>query len=363
MLIAFLGTRLLLWILAWLSYYWFVHIEGPESADTQLWNLLSHSDALQYRDIVKFGYFYQPNTEQSVGFFPLLPLLIYGLKAATGAGPLLGGFIISNTALLVASIFLRRLVAMDFPAPSRVPERAVWFLLLCPMTFFHSSVYTESLFLMLSVIAILCARQRQWLGAGLAGALLTATHGNAMIILIPLLGLAFFESGRGNGAIEREQHLVPRSRWWLLIVPTGLIAYATFLYVRFGDALAFWRAQRSFGRVALTPWHAFGIATEYAIPDGHFLIAAAAIGIIMCLALFYVRMPWSYRAYAAVMLLLCLCTTWYSLPRYLSVVFPFYILLAAVSVRAEMLYPLLIACSSGLMAICTALYVTGYPII
>lgn len=358
-LIAFLGTRLLLWIVAWLSFYWFVHIDAADSAGTQLWNLLSHSDALQYRDIVNYGYNYQPDREQNVGFFPVLPLLISGLKAVTGLNPLLAGFLISNAALLSAAIFLRRLVALDFPSPSRVPERTVWFLLLCPMTFFHSSVYTESLVLMFSILAILWARQRRWAGAGLTGAILTGTHGNAILFLVPLILEALIQRSSGRAQADG----ISQSRWWLLAVPAGLVAYSTFLYVRFGDPLAFWRAQRSFGRIALPPWDAFRIATDYAIPDGHFLIASAAIGLLLCIALFCMGIRHSYAVYAAAMLGLCLCTTWYSLPRYLSVVFPFYLVLAAASSRSESLYVMLIASSVGLMTICIALYVIGYPII
>jgi hypothetical protein len=69
----------------------------------------------------------------------------------------------------------------------------------------------------------------------------------------------------------------------------------------------------------------------------------------------------SYQLYAVAILLLCLCTTiWESVPRYFSTVFPFYISVAAATIRSEGLYLVTIAASTGLMAICLALYVCGY---
>jgi hypothetical protein len=49
-----------------------------------------------------------------------------------------------------------------------------------------------------------------------------------------------------------------------------------------------------------------------------------------------------------------------SLPRYLSVVFPFYLAIAVTTARSEGLYILSVAASTGLMAVCLVLYVCGY---
>lgn len=362
-LLAFVGTRLLVWVLGGLSYHWFVHSNFHGVAGTQPWELLFRWDALRYYDIATTGYEFTPGADSNVSYFPLLPLCLRVLSAITGMDPIIGGFIIANVALLAAAILFRRLVELDFPAPSRVPERAVFFLLLCPMTFFHSAIYAESLFLLLIFAALLLARKGQWAGAGLAGALLTATRANALVILLPLLWEALAESKRDLPKIDNHRGGIWCSRWWLLIVPAGLLAYASYLHFRFDDALAFWHAQSVFHRTAFTPWQAFIKATGYPAPDGHFFIATAMTGLALCIAGFYLRIRKSYQLFAAAMLILCLSTTWYSLPRYLSVVFPFYIVLALTSLRSEALYTFFIAVGSCLLAICLALYVTGYPMI
>jgi hypothetical protein len=273
-LIAFFATRLLLWVLGGLSLYWIKHGEYQIFRGTHLWDLLYRWDSLWYARIVAHGYYYTPDAQSSVDFFPLLPICIYALRAITGMGTALAGFLISNTALLTAVILLRRLVALDFPEPSRVAERTVWLLLLCPMTFFHSALYTEALFLMFSIGALLLARQGRWAAAGLMGALLTGTHGKGIFILVPLLWEALVEA-------KPEQKGNFRSRWWLLIVPSGLIAFATYLHFQFGDALAFLHGQRAFHRELATPWEGLEIASRYPIPYNYFFIGTAIVAIVV----------------------------------------------------------------------------------
>jgi O-antigen ligase len=81
--------------------------------------------------------------------------------------------------------------------------------------------------------------------------------------------------------------------------------------------------------------------------------------------LFYVacrvRLRKSYLFYAGVMLLILLSQTILeSLPRYLSVIFPLHIGLAAATARSEGLYLAALVTSTGLMAVCLVLFASGY---
>ncbi len=356
-ILGFLGSRILLWLVTWFGFYWLKHGDYKIFPGTQLWNLLFHWDALWYARIVAHGYEYTPGAQSSVAFFPLLPMAIYVLRAITGLGTALAGFLITNTCLLVSAVLLRRIALLDFPSPSRIPDRAVWFLLLCPMTFFHSAIYTESPFLMFSLGAILFARKRQWLGAGICGAFLTATRANAILILIPLLWEAFAPAK--NDGQEGEDRRISASRWWLLLVPLGLAAYSVYLFTRFGDPLAFLHVQAAFYREGANIFAAVTTATRYPVPYGAFFIASAAAAIAVCGLGFVQRVRLSYQLYALAMLALCLSTSiWESLPRYLSVVFPFYITLG--SVRSESLRILLLSASAAIMVLCSLLFVCGY---
>jgi Gpi18-like mannosyltransferase len=358
--LAFFATRLLVGVLGWFAIYWIKHGDYKVFPGSQPWMLLYHWDAFWYARIVAHGYDYTAGAQSSVDFFPLLPICVYALRAVTGLGTALAGFLISNAALLTAAIILRRLVALDFPQPSRVSERTVWLLLLCPMTFFHSALYTESLFLMFSIGAIHFARNGRWAGAGLSGALLTATHGKGIFILVPLLWEALIESRR-PGNEKRASMGILSSRWWLVLVPSGLIAFMVYLHFRFGNALAFLHGQAAFHRGLAMPWEGFDIASRYPIPYGHFFIGSVVIAFGLCVLGFLKRVRMSYQLYATAILLLCLSTSiWESVPRHLSVVFPFYLTLAVATIRSEGLYIMSLAVSTGLMTICLILFVCGY---
>jgi hypothetical protein len=361
-LLAFFVSRVLIWVLAWLAFRWIVHGTAfPIAGGDELWDLLFRWDSNWYGRIAQLGYEYLPDEPSSVAFFPLYPMCIRAVGAMTGAQVALAGFLVSNTALVGAVILLRRLAALDFPAPSRVPMRTVWLFLLYPVTFFYSATYTESLFALLSVAALLAARHRRWALAGLAGALLTATRANGLIILVPLLWEAFGDSRRSpaSGIVGEG---VLRSRWWLLMVPLGLVTFATYLHFKFGDAFAFGHAQATWLRAFATPWWAVWNALRGHPPGyGALFVGAAAAGVILFCVACRGRLRTSYLLYAGVMLLIFLCDTILeSLPRYLSVLFPLHLGLAAATARSEGLYLAALMASTGLMAVCLVLYVCGY---
>ena len=361
-LLAFFVSRMLVWVLAWLAFRWIVHGTAfPVASETEMWNLLFRWDSNWYGRIAQLGYEFFPDKPSSAAFFPLYPLCVRLVLVISGAQVSLAGFLVSNTALLGAVVLLRRLVALDFPAPSRVPERTVWLFLLCPVTFFYSSTYTESLFVLLSVAALLAARHRRWALAGLAGALLTATRANGLIILVPLLWEAFAESRRRPDS-EIAGRGILRSRWWLMLVPLGFVTFATYLYFRFGDALAFAHAQATWLRSFGPPWRALWNTWQGHPPGyGAWFVGAAAAAVILFFVAWRVRLRKSYLLYAGVMLLILLSETILeSLPRYLSVLFPLHIGLAAATARSEGLYLAALVTSTGLMAVCLVLFACGY---
>ncbi len=358
--IALVASRLLICVLGWLAFRWVAHGEYQTLGSAKPWNLLFRWDALWYARIVQRGYEYVEGAQSSVAFFPLFPILVGAIRKLTGAWSPLAGFVISNLSLFGAVVFLRRLVAVDSAPPSRVPARTVWLLVLSPMTFFFSAGYTESLFLALSLGALLCARRGNWAGAGLAGALLTATRGNALLILVPLLWEAAVERrrGRADGAARLGW---AGSLWWLALVPTGLAAYSAYLHFQFGDALAFAHAQAAFYRELVPPWTAIRFASAEPLPAAVFSIGTAALGVALCLFGFWLQIRFSYLLYAVVMLLLSVCsTTLAPLPRLLSVVFPFYLVIAVATRTSTLVYALTLVVSTGVMAVCLALFVCGY---
>jgi hypothetical protein len=199
-----------------------------------------------YLSIAETGYRYEGERLPSVAFFPLLPILMRGVGAVVG-DLAVAGLIVANVSLLGAAVVFYRLV--DQAWGGAVAERAVWYWLVFPTSFFGSAIYTESLFLLAAILALYLARRGWWVGAGLAG-LLAALSRLMGLIVFPLLVVEWLSQRRG----PREGR---RPAWLQLactaLVPLGTGAYLLYLQLAAGDALAFMRASAAWGREPVSP--------------------------------------------------------------------------------------------------------------
>lgn len=316
-----------------------------------------------YAEIAAAGYGGRP---EAAAFWPLFPLVLRAGGALTGWGPLTVGVLVSNAAFLPALVALHRLVRLDHGAAAAA--RAVWLLALCPTAFYFSAAYTESLFLLVSVGAVLCARTGRWWPAGALAALAAATRNTGVLVLLPLAALLVEEHG-GN----------PR-RWWrcalpLALVPLGPLLFAWHLDRLWGDPLLPLHARGYWDRHGAWPWQTLaagighyprvlagdvpsgdGIASTVGLPAllpalallpacfrrlgaGHGLYAAAAIGAPLA----------NPAAYDPLL----------SVPRYLVVVYPLVVALALCVRSPARLAVVLLAGTVALVSL-LALFAQGY---
>ncbi len=199
-----------------------------------------------YLSIAEEGYRYQGVPLPSVAFFPLLPLLIRLVTLVVG-DPLIAGILITNVSLLGAAILLYRLVGVEWG--TGVADRAVWYLLIFPTSFFGSAIYTESLFLLCTIGALYFSRRGFWESAGMLGfaAALTRFVG---IIAAPMLLVEWWIQRRQRPAEERPSLLALGAP---AAVPLGTAAYMVYLYQAFGDPLAFANGAAAWNRVPRSP--------------------------------------------------------------------------------------------------------------
>jgi hypothetical protein len=213
---------------------------------------LARWDSYWYLLIAKTGYAGQ---ELRTAFFPLYPDTIRVVGWLVGSD-LIAGVLISLVSFLIALGVLYRLVCLDFS--DRVAEVTVLLVAFAPMSFFFSAVYTESLFLALSLGCIYQARQGRWLWAGVLGGFAAATRDTGVVLLLPALILLLY-GPRADG--EKWAHrwwtsgpawlrsLSPRYRLstqilWLLLIPLGLLVYLEYLRARYGMPFGPFRAEK-----------------------------------------------------------------------------------------------------------------------
>jgi hypothetical protein len=286
-------------------------------------------------------------------FFPLYPLVVRVAGVPLGSA-LVGGALASTALLGVALVVLHRLVALDHDRA--VARNAVLVTALFPMSFFFSAVYSESLFLALSIGAVYAARRERWAWAGTLGALAATTRSAGVLLLVPLALIYLWGVDRPGLRARRPLHA---DVLWLGLVPLGLVAYCAFLALQGLDALAPFHAQevwfRSFAGPFVGAWDGTVAAVQgarqllsgarepvffTAAGGDPFLVARHNIELFVWLVLgagavagALRRLPAAYNAYLLAALALPLSypvgpQPLMSLPRFLAVLFPLAIWLA-----------------------------------
>ena len=275
-------------------------------------------------------------------FFPLYPLTMRVFAPLVGGHYVIAGVLLSLLFFALACLLLYRLLAEQF---SR--EIALWsvvFLCVFPTSFFFGAVYSESLFLLLSVACFFCARAGRFWLAGLAGAGAALTRNSGLLLLIPMA--MYYLDSRG----WRPRRLDRRAAA-LALVPAGLAIYMAYLWARFGDPLYFLKSEdrwrRTFELPVVTLYRA---AVEFAtsvrrlivvdidnLSTLHNLLAFVVVMAALAMVILgWRRLPRPYTAYAVASLLLPLCYPERTMPlmsmaRFVLVVFPLFAALALVT--------------------------------
>src|SRR5581483_3893384 len=144
-------------------------------------------DAAWYLDIARHGYTMgQPGAPTNVVFFPLYPAAIRLASLGGLISLKLAGYLVSLAGLWTASVLLWKLVQEEWNDP-HLAKIAVAFLLFSPVSFFFSTLYSEALFLPLTIGCIYAARRKRWWLAGALGLLAALTRFIGLMLVVPLL--------------------------------------------------------------------------------------------------------------------------------------------------------------------------------
>jgi hypothetical protein len=381
-------------------------------------------DAAWYLVIAHYGYHPELGafTAGRSAFFPLYPLALRG-ASDVGLPAVLAGVLISTVAFALALYGIHRLSALESPRllggsggggyendpAARVGARArtrggevarlaVLSTALAPMAFYFSAVYSESLYLALSVGVFWCARRGRWGWAGVLGALAGATRSAGIVLVLPVAILYLYGPRE-----DRPPDLPARWRYgriryrprgdalWLAALPLGLMAYTAYFALAGGDPLQPFHAQEVWNRQFAGPYVAVWDAARAAFDGarqllsmqrGHvyfalaggdpfvaaehnvvlfaFLLAglAALVGVLR-------RLPLAYGAYVLGALALPLsypvaAQPLMSLPRFLVVLFPLFMWFGAFLERRPRVRPVLLVASSLLLAFFAGQFATWH---
>jgi hypothetical protein len=317
-------------------------------------------DAEHYIGIATNGY---SGTEPA--FFPLYPMLIAGIGVFTN-NHLIAGLLVSNAASLFALLYLYKLVEHEFNR--QVAHRTIFYVSIFPTAIFFSAVYTESLFLFLSVASLYYVRERRWLLAGLFGAFASLTRVEGVLLAVPFViewMVALYEA-RGDW-YKWPVDTILRPLVGVCVIPLGLASYMLYLWVLSGDPLRFSHVQAHWGRYLAPPWvsivHAIHIITGPYAPQtivNQALELAFTLLMIGALLLGWRRLRVSYIAYMAVSILVPMSTSsLMSMQRFALVLFPMFVLFGLWGAKPNV-NNAIVAFSMPLLGLFTVLFADWY---
>ncbi len=354
--ILFLITRLLIYLMGYMGYLMFDGQRvGFFDSFYEIWN---RWDSNSYLRIAQNWYTAEGHDRVLIVFYPLYPLLIRLLNPLF-KNYFVTGVLISNVSMFISSIFLYKLTILDYGR--RVALRAVVFLLIFPMSFFTGIVFTESLFLALTILFFYHYKKGSWLIAGLLACLSSLTRNVGILLLVPMLmdGVAAIRYNDKKSAFKRITPMflsISGAFLYLLInkmVTGGWFTFLIYQKEHWHNRFGFFAENIKNITVNILTWDP-SVSISLWIPQIIFFYMALFL-------LFYSvgRMRSSDSAYTLVMLFISYSPTWLlSGPRYIMTIFPIYILLAHLSSKKE-IEMIAVVSFSILLCFFTIAFVTG----
>ena len=355
---AALLSRVLIYLIAYGMYRAMGGTDGFLASLRPLW---VHWDTRHYIGIAQEGYTSVGDERLRLVFFPLYPLLMRLLSPLTGGDAFCAGLLVS---LLCAAGSAGLLTMLCYPYGGRRTARlAVAYFLLSPLSVFLCCAYTESLFICLTLGAMVLLRRGHPWWAALCGMLSAFTRMPGVIVagMFILAAIGRF----GERRLRARDVLACIAQ--VLIVFGGLLAYWGINWLVTGDPMTYMTYQRenwyqmpgTFFDTTRTTMHYF-LTT---MGDGDWLYTwgfqlLCIFYVYALLALGHRRLPFDLAAYSFVYVAVVLAPTWLlSGPRYLYALAPLPLLQARAH-KGPGVHTLALTLSAALLLV----WIFGYTI-
>ncbi len=322
-------------------------------------------DALWFLRIATKGY---RGATAGAAFYPLYPLLIRVVSFLIGGHPFAAAILVSNGAFLGALFVLYILTRTELSED--IARRSVVYAAAFPTALFFFAPYSESLFLLLALLAFWGARRGRWEAAGAAAGLAALTRNLGVVLVLPLAVEAIHQS------LALSPRRVPvRALLWSLTPIATTLAYFAFWKHESGDWLApihqqaYWQRHLSdpIATVVKGTHAAFAYLGVY--PGGyHLLDWLIAVPVFLVAGYAAAKLRPAFGVYTWAGILLPLASLFESRPliafsRYALPLFPVYWGLAKLTEGHPARHEVVVIVSAALLGLMTILFVNWYYII
>lgn len=333
-------------------------------------------DTVWYVGIAEHGYdkyrMDQPHTAANWVFFPLYPVLITIFDHIFKYDAVTAGSILSNVFLLVALFYLYGICRLR-NMPEEYAQLTILLLLIFPTSVFYAVPYTESLFLMLSVMSVYYSMKGNYLAAFLLGGFSTVTRNIGFLNVAFTVGTILIERN-----FRRFQRKDLRLFGYALLSALPLTAFLIYMKIVTGDFLAPLHEQTvNWYRKATIPFSNYFnyIAKPYFSGNSGWengLISFLIVNAVIIVFVLYLILRWKsmladkqnllFFVYGLCLLLIPFASAEFlqSMPRYVMVAFPFYVFFMELFQKRKALLHLYLFFFFLLNVIYTICYFNGY---
>ena len=244
------------WLIVWTGHL----LAGWSQSDflARVWERFTTAgDAPHYLWLAENGYATSGEEAMYIVFYPLYPALIRALTGLLGGlenAYALCGMVISQVCFGLASVEMVRLAGRYLPRERVLTVLAAW--LMYPFVFFCFGVYTEGLFMWLSLLTLRLLEERRWVAAGLAGMLAALCRTQGVALLFPAV-LCWLRQPKGT-----------RRQWSalaLLGIPLGFGLYLLCNRLVCGDWFAYLAYQSAPPWYNTAHWIGENLATQLGV--------------------------------------------------------------------------------------------------
>jgi len=254
------------------------------------------------------------------GFFPLYPLTVR-IVGKLIHNYYIAGLIVSNVCLILAALFLYKLVKLDYDKETSL--KSIKYLFLFPTAFLFSCILSESLFLFLLIACFYYAKKENWLVSGIFGFFTALTRPVGAFIVFPLFYLYLKTK-------DFKIRNIRPSILFLLLIPLGAFLFGCYSYYLTGDFFAYVHIKEKW-RHTLTNPITLLYTSIFSNNPAIVFNAVFAIGVFILIFLTCRKVGFTYSSLAFILMIVPLfsgSSALTGLARYALVAFPLFISLA-----------------------------------
>jgi len=312
------------------------------------WDTFARYDTGYFEGIAWSGYAPLEGGRSNIAYFPVYPMLMRWLGqlfVRRHSTFYISGIAVSWICFVGAMVALYYLARLDLPR--RRAERAVLLTAIFPFGFFFGVAYSESTFLLFTILAFYFFRRERYIVGGICGAIATATRVPG-IFMVPALAWIAFANLRARPVTPGSEVAVRgRALAGVGLAASGFVAYCAYIYSLTGNPFEWAATLERWGYYpGGAPWLApFRLVASllthpYAYLAGDRMAPYDTLYGVTGIA-FVLAVPFVWRRFGAGYGLFMLANLWLPLSsgvfegvgRYCSVLFPFFIWAADVKSR------------------------------